>query len=93
MRTAALGGDVIQLSDLSPHVRGSIPLNLSDADDLDMRTRVQHLECDLIQRAMDRTGGNQTRAAKLLGLSRYGLLKKIQRYAMQEKKNTNRQLG
>ena len=80
MRAAALAGEVIHTDDLSPHVGSGVPLALSDPDDLDIRTRVEHMERDLIKRALERTGGNNTQAAKLLGLSRYGLLKKIKRY-------------
>jgi DNA-binding protein Fis len=40
------------------------------------------LERDLLAKALDRTGNNQTRAAALLGLSRFGLLKKLKRYGM-----------
>ena len=82
MRATALGGEVIRCDDLSPHVGGGVPLALNDPDDLDIRTRVEHTERDLIKRALERTGGNNTHAAKLLGLSRYGLLKKIKRYGM-----------
>jgi transcriptional regulator with GAF, ATPase, and Fis domain len=84
MRAAALGGEAIGTEDLSPQIRGGVPLDLIDADDLNMRTRVEHLERELILRALDRTGGNNTRSAGLLGLSRYGLLKKIRRYELGE---------
>ena len=43
---------------------------------------VQQLEIRLITQAMQQTGGNKTRAASLLGLSRQGLLKKLQRYQL-----------
>ena len=46
---------------------------------LDLRTNVEALERDLIERALTVAGGNRTKAAALLGLSRYGLLKKLQR--------------
>ena len=80
MRAVALSGAVIRSEDLSPHVSSGVPLNLSDPDDLNMRARVEHLERDLIKRALDRTGGNKAHAANLLGLSRYGLLKKVKRF-------------
>jgi transcriptional regulator with GAF, ATPase, and Fis domain len=83
MRAAALGDQVIQPRDLSVHLSGSIPLSLDDAEDLQLKARVQHLEQELIQRALERTGNNHTQAARLLGLSRYGLLKKLQRYGQQ----------
>jgi DNA-binding NtrC family response regulator len=40
---------------------------------------VDKLERDLIARAMAKAKGNQTRAAELLGLSRFGLQKKLRR--------------
>jgi transcriptional regulator with GAF, ATPase, and Fis domain len=84
MRAAALGGEVVGPEDLSPHVGAAVPLSLSDPDDLDLRNRVGHLEQELINRALKETGGNHTQAARLLGLSRYGLLKKLQRYGLTE---------
>ena len=82
MRAAALGGEVILVDDLSPQVGSGAPLALADPDDLDLRNRVEHLERDMISRALERTGGNNTHAAQLLGLSRYGLLKKLKRLEM-----------
>jgi len=80
MRLSALAGEVIAHEDLSLQVRGGVPLNLGDGDDLSIKPRVEHMEKDLIARALKRTGGNNTHAAKHLGLSRYGLLKKLKRY-------------
>jgi DNA-binding NtrC family response regulator len=53
----------------------------SDPDDLRLRPRLDHLERELIDRAMTLAQGNQTRAAALLGLSRFGLQKKLRRLA------------
>jgi transcriptional regulator with GAF, ATPase, and Fis domain len=80
MRAAALCGDTIRLSDLSPEVLGTQiqPTDL-DPDDLDLKKRVARLEKVLIQQALDRTDGNRTQAAKILGVSRYGLIKKLDR--------------
>jgi len=80
MRAAALGDALLGPDDLSPQIAAAVPLVLSDPDDLDLRARVEHLERELIQRAIRKTGGNHTQSAKMLGLSRYGLLKKLQRY-------------
>ncbi|MDH4121432.1 MAG: sigma 54-interacting transcriptional regulator [Deltaproteobacteria bacterium] len=46
---------------------------------LDLRSAVEEVELDLIQRALKETGGNQLQAAKRLGLSREGLRKKMVR--------------
>ena len=44
-----------------------------------MRTRVDALETELVTEALQKTRGNQTRAAQLLGLSRFGLQKMMKR--------------
>lgn len=44
--------------------------------------QVQALEITLITAAMEKTQHNKTQAAKLLGLSRQGLIKKIERYQL-----------
>ena len=83
MRAAALSDDRIHVSDLSPHVAGDAEATLTTLDDPDslaLKPRVERLERALVREALARTGGNQTRAADALGLSRFGLQKKMQRY-------------
>ena len=46
-----------------------------------LRGRTRELEMELIGEALARAGGNRTRAARSLGLSRQGLWKKIRRLA------------
>ena len=46
---------------------------------LDLEPRVRALEAELIREALRRAGGKVTHAAKLLGLSRNGLTKKMKR--------------
>jgi len=48
-------------------------------DPLDLKGQVAALERRLIVEALDRCKGNQTRAARVLGVSRYGLQKMIKR--------------
>jgi hypothetical protein len=50
-------------------------------EDLRLRPAVAALEQAYIAAAMTRTRGNQTQAARLLGLSRFGLQKKLRRLA------------
>jgi transcriptional regulator with GAF, ATPase, and Fis domain len=45
-----------------------------------LQTEVQRFETDLIRTALDRTGGNQARAARLLGVKHTTLNAKIKRY-------------
>jgi DNA-binding NtrC family response regulator len=75
-----LAGSRIALEDLSLEIGEGAPLLLAGADDLRLRPRVEHLERELIARALRESKGNQSQAARLLGLSRYGLVKKIKRY-------------
>jgi DNA-binding NtrC family response regulator len=51
----------------------------SDCGD-DLQSQVQRFESDLIYQALCRTGGNQTRAARLLGVKNTTLNAKIRRY-------------
>ncbi len=78
LRWVALCDGVVEAADLSPSMHGT-PTTAADPDDLRIRPRVDRLERDLIARAMTKAKGNQTRAAELLGLSRFGLQKKLRR--------------
>jgi DNA-binding NtrC family response regulator len=81
LRWVALCDGTVEPSDLSPTLQSGLsgPTAAADPDDLRIRPRVDRLERDLIARAMGKAGGNQTRAAELLGLSRFGLQKKLRR--------------
>jgi serine/threonine-protein kinase PknK len=81
-RAAAFSGLTVTLADLSPHVRASSDAGamIDERDGMRLRPRVERLERTLIREAMTRHDGNQTKAAKALGLSRFGLQKKIRRY-------------
>jgi serine/threonine-protein kinase PknK len=54
------------------------------SDGLDLRIHSERLERDLIGRALTQTGGNQSKAAELLGLSRFGLIKMIRRLGIEK---------
>lgn len=43
---------------------------------------LEALEQSLIRQALERTGGNQTRAARLLGISRYTLIYRMEKYGL-----------
>ncbi len=55
----------------------AIPLN----DTLDLRSALETLERQLIDRALTKAGGNRTEAAALLGLNRTTLVEKLRKYA------------
>ena len=78
-RWIALCEGGVMLEDLSPAIVGTAQPDPLDPDDLRIKPRVERMERDLIARALERTQNNQTQAAQLLGLSRYGLQKKLKR--------------
>jgi Nif-specific regulatory protein len=47
-----------------------------------LKEKVENLEKSLLREMIDEHNGNKTRIAKALGLSRYGLTKKMQRYGL-----------
>jgi DNA-binding NtrC family response regulator len=84
LRAAALSGEVITVEDLSPQVAAGDPEAAWESpDDLGLKKRVERLERTLLREALARAEGNQTQAARLLGLSRFGLQKKLRRYNLE----------
>jgi DNA-binding NtrC family response regulator len=79
-RALVLGGDVLR----EEHFAQSQPLRdgANASSDLDLRTQVDELERKLIKRAYELSKGNQTRAAELLGVSRFGLQKMVKRLGL-----------
>ena len=57
-------------------------VDTSSEDALLLKPQVEALERRLVEEAMRKTGGNQSKAALLLGMSCYGLPKKLQRYGI-----------
>ncbi len=79
-------GPRIEVKDLPHHVQAPVrPLEdveLGD-DELSVKKQGSVLERRLIQKALERTGGNRTRAAELLELSSRALLYKIRDYGLE----------
>jgi two-component system response regulator AtoC len=79
-------GTEIRLEDLPEDIRHPTPerspVEFSD-DDLSVKRHGAELEKVLIQRAMERTGGNKTQAAELLELSPRALRYKIRDYGLE----------
>ncbi|MCE9577301.1 MAG: sigma 54-interacting transcriptional regulator, partial [Deltaproteobacteria bacterium] len=85
-RAVALGGQVIDVADLPEAVarpRRAVAevAPAAPSGDLRLRPALAITERAYIAAAMERSGGNQTAAARLLGLSRFGLQKKLKRLA------------
>jgi DNA-binding NtrC family response regulator len=78
------GRSQIEVRDLPPEVQQARELALSPAitlpeDGIDLQRFVATIERELIQRSLERTGGNKERAAKLLNLKRTTLVEKLKR--------------
>jgi len=78
-RALVLGEGVIEADHLS--IGSGSPDRPTDVG-LDVKKRIDALEISLVREALARTQGNQTQAAKLLGLSRFGLQKMIKRLSI-----------
>jgi DNA-binding NtrC family response regulator len=85
-RAVAFGGSrgQIEAADLPPEIAGaqSHTVNASFAlpeEGVDLDELVANIERELIQRSLERTGGNKGQAAKLLNLKRTTLVEKLKR--------------
>jgi transcriptional regulator with PAS, ATPase and Fis domain len=76
-RALVLADDLILPEHLSPELHGQGEPR--GVEELNLRRRLDALEVELVTIALRRTEGNQTRAAELLGLSRFGLQKMMKR--------------
>ncbi len=77
-RALVLADDRIDASELSEEVGRGGPAATRDAG-LGLKARVDALEAQLVRDALVKTQGNQTRAAEVLGISRFGLQKMMRR--------------
>ncbi|MBV8759545.1 MAG: sigma 54-interacting transcriptional regulator, partial [Deltaproteobacteria bacterium] len=84
-RGVAMGGDVIDVGDLPEAIAAASarpePAKPAPTEDLRLKPALTATEQAYITAAMERAKGNQTVAARLLGLSRFGLQKKLRRLA------------
>lgn len=76
-------GDVIRAEDLPETVRNGIAPRLALPNfSADSITSINDMEAQLIRTALDRLNGNQTEAAKRLGVSRSTLWRKMKEYGI-----------
>jgi transcriptional regulator with GAF, ATPase, and Fis domain len=92
-RGVAMGGDIIDVGDLPEAVASADarpePAKPSVGEDLRLRPALQATEQAYIAAAMQRAKGNQTVAARLLGLSRFGLQKKLRRLSGEDDRDSD----
>jgi len=69
---------------LSERIKGSTDLRVrSDKNPATIQEATARVERKMVEDALRRTGGNRSRAARILGLPRQGLLNKIVRYEIE----------
>ena len=82
-RAAALGSEIIDLPNLPESVVGPTRTDAPPEEEgLTMRESVARLEKRLIERALDRTNGNRSEAARLLGIGRTQLYAKLEEHGI-----------
>jgi two-component system response regulator AtoC len=81
-------GRWITPADLPPAVTSDqrVPLSVSPEDTLSIKKASRRMERDLIQKALELTGGNRTKASKILEISRPILISKIKEYKLEDVK-------
>lgn len=82
---AVAQGGVLSMADINllhPSALNSASLLSSGSSQITMEQAVQQLEVSMIKQALLQSNGNKSQASRELGLSRQGLLKKIDRYQL-----------
>ena len=73
--------DLVMPEHLPPAIRNAVPATEDESEpDGDVQT-LRERETIAIRKALEQTGGNQTKAAELLGISRRTLINKLKRLA------------
>jgi DNA-binding NtrC family response regulator len=79
---ALSAADVVTLADLPPSNRGGRPEPLAAPESTAPVRKLAEGERDLIDAAMRKAGGNKNEAARLLGIDRQRLYRKIEKYRL-----------
>jgi transcriptional regulator with PAS, ATPase and Fis domain len=82
--TLAGGDREIQASYLSEKITGTVgKIDTNQMDGMSLRDAIERMELQMVTRALGDTGGNRSKAARMLGLTRQGLINKIARYKIE----------
>lgn len=84
-RLNALRDVALTLLDAVDSLRNAQP---SRSQGLRLQDEVRRFETDVIRSALEKTGGNQARAARLLGIKHTTLNAKIKRYQISQRANS-----
>lgn len=77
-----LAGRTIEENNLPPEIMGRMAAPETQIDLPERGINLEQVEIDLIRQALERTNGNRSRSAKLLGISRDTLLYRMQKYGI-----------
>jgi len=80
MRALVFNDHALEPENLSDTILGGTSVVLDDTIDLNMELHVNRLKRRLVNAALKKTSKNKSKAAKLLGISRYGLQKMLARW-------------
>ncbi len=83
-RLVALSGSRIGEKDISQHIRKREVerFDFGHVDGQTLKERIEIIERRILVDALKRNNGNKTKTAKALGLSRFGFLKKLDKYSL-----------
>lgn len=85
LRAALLCDGTLRESDLDPKLlERDVDPDAPARSPLDLRSAVEDLERKLVEKALRECRGNQTKASKALGLSRFGLQKMLKRLKLED---------
>lgn len=89
-RLATLGDGNISLDDLAPELTGRGRRALSEGDSRNSLERiVNEVELEAIESALKRFGGNKSRAAQWLSITRKALYRRLRKYGIHSSGSTN----
>jgi len=80
-------GDTVKPEDLPADLvnrEGKARIDIPELGTMSMKDAVETMEREMIKRALERTGGVQTKAADILGINRGSLIYKIKKYDLEE---------
>ena len=77
-----LAGRIIEENNLPPEIVSRAPAQRPEIELPERGINLEQVEIDLIRQALQRTNGNRSRSAKLLGISRDTLLYRMQKYGI-----------
>ena len=84
-RALTLAGEDGEITEehLSEKISGASEKRISiPGKDMTLQQVIERIERQMVSEALQETGGNRSRAARILGLTRQGLLNKIGRYGI-----------